>query len=335
MKKTLYLFLLILVISSSIYATDVRALGMGGAFIAVADDVGAIFYNPAGMTQIKKISLKVNANVGLEDEENYQNVIEYFKEGNKLKETFELMGINTDFTATAGGSAGFATNRFGFTFQPTYVVSADKSKSQVNVDQINTSHIAFALPLISFFENVSVGTNIKLYQASKEEYLLLAGNTGIKQNSLSGQGVGLDFGLLANFGMLSTGLSIKDLYSQIVWEPEDGSSYTSKIDPYLNFGVALRLPKAGFTAALDYTDLYLNKSFDSGKLRIGLEQKLLWLLDLRGGATFSKDEIGNEKTDLSAGLGFNFGPVKADVAVMSSDYFQKTAAFNLAVGVQF
>lgn len=31
-----------------------RALGMGGAFIAVADSPEAVFYNPAGLTQIKK-----------------------------------------------------------------------------------------------------------------------------------------------------------------------------------------------------------------------------------------------------------------------------------------
>jgi len=33
----------------SIYEAGVRAMGMGGAFAAVADDGSALFYNPAGI----------------------------------------------------------------------------------------------------------------------------------------------------------------------------------------------------------------------------------------------------------------------------------------------
>jgi len=36
---------------------SVRALGMGGAYTAVADDAGAVFWNPAGLMQIKEQSL--------------------------------------------------------------------------------------------------------------------------------------------------------------------------------------------------------------------------------------------------------------------------------------
>ena len=33
--------------------TGARAIGMGGAFVAVADDASASFWNPAGLTQLK------------------------------------------------------------------------------------------------------------------------------------------------------------------------------------------------------------------------------------------------------------------------------------------
>lgn len=63
MKKT-FLFLLggsIIIMSSNVYAggietsgVGVKALGMGGAFIALANDTTAVFYNPAGLAQSQK-----------------------------------------------------------------------------------------------------------------------------------------------------------------------------------------------------------------------------------------------------------------------------------------
>jgi long-chain fatty acid transport protein len=65
MKKSfLFLFSLgfsILIMSPSIYAggietsgVGVKALGMGGAFIALANDTTAVFYNPAGLAQLQQ-----------------------------------------------------------------------------------------------------------------------------------------------------------------------------------------------------------------------------------------------------------------------------------------
>ncbi|MCK5005015.1 MAG: long-chain fatty acid transporter, partial [Candidatus Aminicenantes bacterium] len=36
-----------------------KAISMGGAFIAVADDYSAVFWNPAGLTQMDKANLSV------------------------------------------------------------------------------------------------------------------------------------------------------------------------------------------------------------------------------------------------------------------------------------
>lgn len=40
-----------------IYRCGAKGLGTGAAFTAIADDVSAIYYNPAGLVQIKTFAL--------------------------------------------------------------------------------------------------------------------------------------------------------------------------------------------------------------------------------------------------------------------------------------
>lgn len=50
----LLLFIFSLTYSYDNSGTSARAVGMGGSFIAVADDPSAVFYNPAGLVQLKE-----------------------------------------------------------------------------------------------------------------------------------------------------------------------------------------------------------------------------------------------------------------------------------------
>jgi long-subunit fatty acid transport protein len=56
MKKHIFFVLMVcfLFVSPSFAADLGRSFGLGGAFIGVADDPSAIFYNPAGLSQIKR-----------------------------------------------------------------------------------------------------------------------------------------------------------------------------------------------------------------------------------------------------------------------------------------
>jgi long-chain fatty acid transport protein len=44
-----------------IYEQSAKAVGLGGAFIAQADDPSAIFFNPAGIVQLEGTQLSVGA----------------------------------------------------------------------------------------------------------------------------------------------------------------------------------------------------------------------------------------------------------------------------------
>lgn len=69
-KKLLMLLFTVLLSGSmvygsgfSIYEQGAKASAMGGAFIAMSNDVSAIFYNPAGMTSLKGLQLGMGATI--------------------------------------------------------------------------------------------------------------------------------------------------------------------------------------------------------------------------------------------------------------------------------
>jgi hypothetical protein len=76
-KRTIFLCALLLFLSMNSHGADVefdrvngsdlimgigaRAIGMGGAFVAVSDDASAIFWNPAGLTRLPGSQLHFSA----------------------------------------------------------------------------------------------------------------------------------------------------------------------------------------------------------------------------------------------------------------------------------
>ena len=335
MKKVSGIFLLVLLIAVGVWAEGVRSFGMGGAFTAVANDTSAIIANPAGLTQIRNISILGNLQLELADEEKYQNILAYFLKENNITDTNDLTGIKTSFNTSASGMVGFATNRLGLMLTPCYTVTADRQTGKMVANQLISSNLALALPITSIYRrlpNISFGTNIKVNYAKNEEYLF--NETGVisKQSSVNGQGMGLDFGILAKFGFLSLGLNVKDIYSNIIWEGENQAPMT--LDPNLNLGLAFTLDKGNRILALDYGDINLNAAKKEGKLRLGFEQTIFWLLKIRGGAMFTPDEEGLKQPEYSAGLGVKIGPLAADLALRSK-FFQKDMAANLGLAIQF
>lgn len=335
MKKVSGVILLTLLITVGVLAEGVRSFGMGGAFTAVANDTSAILANSAGLTQIKNISILGNLQLDLEDEENYQNILEYFLKENNITDPNDLTGIKTSFSTSASGMIGFATNRLGLVLTPSYIVTADRQTGKMVANQLISSNLALALPLTSIYHklpNISFGANVKVHYAKSEEYLFNEMAVISKQSSISGQGMGLDFGILAKFGVLSLGVNVKDIYSNIVWEGENLDPMT--LDPNLNLGLAFTLDKGKRILALDYGDINLNAPKKEGKLRVGFEQTIFWLLKVRGGAMLTPDEEGLKQPEYSAGLGVKIGPLAADLALRSK-FFQKDMAANLGVSIQF
>lgn len=69
----------------------VRAMGMGGAFIAVADDVNTVYWNPAGLSDVKTPQYGLQRAVKSRDDMNYIDVYEVVV---PLKKDWSGIGIS-------------------------------------------------------------------------------------------------------------------------------------------------------------------------------------------------------------------------------------------------
>lgn len=93
-SKDLTVFNAILFMAATFFCTDnfagnhktfgvsTRAQSMGGAFVAVADDAAAVFYNPAGLTQIKGLGF-LNDALGIMPRSKYTNSTNQISETNR------------------------------------------------------------------------------------------------------------------------------------------------------------------------------------------------------------------------------------------------------------
>ncbi|MBA3065360.1 hypothetical protein KJ633_01090, partial [bacterium] len=85
--KTITIFCLACFFTSRICAAreeafmirDLRSLGMGGAYTAVADDAGAFFYNPAGVAAAEKTQMTL-LQIGLTIGDDLKEAYNWYKD---------------------------------------------------------------------------------------------------------------------------------------------------------------------------------------------------------------------------------------------------------------
>lgn len=158
--------------------TSVRAMGMGQAFVAIADDYGACYFNPAGLLQITQKEL-----------------------GTMYTDLYSLGLLRQSFLSfveptTGMGAGGISWSRLSADLEPEKWSSDLYSYSYAQFfsqNKLTTSRKTFS----------SWGINIK--------YLRETSPWG------NASGYGLDVGFLTRGEKFSWGASIQDLISQIKW----------------------------------------------------------------------------------------------------------------------
>lgn len=274
-----------------------RALGMGGAYTAIADDGAAAYWNPAGITQV---SMGFVFNGGTRG--NWQTIDAIAQQDSSAVDgNFGLVGTagltfkNLAFNALSALQTGEVTGGGGKTVR-------------IN----HTQEVALTLAT-ECTDLLAFGANAK-YLYLEDETLTPDGSTGKTGTS----GLAADLGALIKVGKLvRIGAVVKD-FPLIMAEADE-------LPTRLVLGGAVKVPLLGMVVAADLETPLQGEG--EPLFHVGLEQPLLGILFLRAG--------GYQKTDgfnFTAGGGLKLGPVLVDVA---TDLGAEKPAFYATAGIKF
>lgn len=222
-----------------------RPLGMGGAFTAMANDVSAAFYNPAGLADLNY------PQAALMHDERYGKLVNYNYGGVAIpygsQYTFGL-------AVTRLGVDGIPDTRNALVDRLGNVIYDINSESQIDPSKVtefsNQDWVFYFSAAKRYSDNLLIGANIKFISRSIAEY--------------SAFGVGLDVGAIyLPSENVRLGASIQDVTTTLVaWS----TGRNELISPTLKIGGAysyLLTPVISIAPALDFDVRFENRRFAS------------------------------------------------------------------------
>ncbi len=296
-----------------------RALGMGGAFAAVACDASTVYWNPAGLAGMEKRQILAMHAEQFGDLLNY-NFGAYVQPTSLLDEArkpafgFALIHM--------GDPDQVVTNQFTMVEDNGSFYLVDHNGNRVNYDAIpRESNNSFA-GLGSFALQTSVGSIGGTLKLIYQDYL--AGE--------SSMGIGIDLGFLRRDFLthnLSVGAKLADATgTYISW-----STGTNEfIVPSLKLGSAYRIDSASLNGSVLFAvdaDVFFDdrqtasefwSETVSADLRLGLELSFQEKVMIRGGL---------DAENPTAGAGIYFGVFGLDYAYLHHDAFDSTHRVSL------
>lgn len=248
------------------YGAGARATGMSDAFIAVADDATAAYWNPAGLAQLSSREFTgMYSDLGLDRVFNFMNYAH----------------------SLGQGAVGVSWVNSGI---KDYELRLEGSK-----DPIATGDMGNNMFILSYGRNLgpklSVGVNGKVLAEKMDD---------VDGKEQSADGIGWDIGVLASpIERFSLGVVLADLgISKLEWD----SGAKDEVPMKLKAGVAYRpLKSNGLLMAASFVR---NFDQDVTRLDLGTEYKILADLALRAGVSLNRVN-GKENTEFAAGIGYN------------------------------
>ncbi|HGE72124.1 TPA: PorV/PorQ family protein [Candidatus Poribacteria bacterium] len=272
--------------------TGARALGMGGSFVAVADDGTSAYWNPAGLGGLKQTEL-IFMHTSMFGFDNYDFV-------------------NITQPIGKSGTTALSWIRLGIGDIPMTQLSTSNPISASNRPKI-----------VGYMQDTENAFMLSYGKRLKSDFL---GNTGFQlggtvkflYNSVSGAkrnaiGLGGDVGFIWRSSLLSDnqdqrsadlsiGIIAQDFFkTRLIWNTTSSPSHTDIIQPNLKFGIAYfrDIPSISSKALLS---IDANTRYGLG-MHYGIEYILYDLLALRAGL---------QGKDFTAGAGLNVSFAKGE-----------------------
>ncbi|MFH1710317.1 MAG: S-layer homology domain-containing protein [bacterium] len=270
-----------------------RPIGMGKAFVAVADDANAIFLNPAGLGSQKNWTLSTMSS-------NFMNEYQYTMISGINPTPMGVFGIGY-VSSRIGGIAGLTgTSDF---YNQAMVLSYGK-------------YIGDTLSFAGGSPDLYAGATAKFYSK---------GFTGAENASGSGNNLDLGFKYSPQKWM-SCGLNFQNVMDASRIEGD----FDPEVMPFITkFGLAFHWEEYDARIAID-KDMFFTRPNVPWPIHIGAEWRVHSNLVLRAGSdqAASSADSGDLVNNTTFGIGLEYSGIKLDVA-----YLQNYAQTNLSSNV--
>ena len=290
-----------------------RALGMGGAHVAIVQDVTSQYWNPAGLVSMQNIQLH-----GMHAER-FGGIVNW-----------DYVGIGIPTSRNMAMALGFFRQGVdGIAF--TELLDPNKPKYEAYIDK--TGRVVYNVPYAYKYVSDSQMAFIFSYAIGQGQHLSYGGNVKIirKTNSLHGAwGLGFDFGVKMNpYQSLEVGLVLRDATTTwVTWS----TGQKELIVPQLNIGVAYSIQLSDFLflpvfdTVVDFEDRGPASQLSAGVVdwdfRFGLEVNFRQWTALR---------IGSDRGRLTVGAGFKIRFIQADYGFLYHPDLGETHRISLTL----
>jgi hypothetical protein len=297
--------------------TSVRALGMGNAYTAVAEDSDAIFYNPAALAKVDGMHWTIiDPHIGVGNPSNVA-LLSKLSGSQGIGPAANSLYGNNIWLGGGGKSAVwipyFGVAAYANTEAGVYAENPAYPRLNMNYYFDYGGAVGMALPIIpSIF---STGITVRSVNRTGTTGVIglgsvASGSTKELESQLKSRGTGyaVDFGTIMTIpGPISPTVSFtyRDL-GYTAFSHEEGAGSPPRVEPEMIAGAAVKfkIPFLSVTPSVDYRYIGRSNVATGMNLNMGLEVSLP-LIDLRGGMN---------QGYYTAGVGLDLGILRVDAA---------------------
>ncbi len=310
---------------------NARAFSMGGAYVGLADDHTAIFYNPAGLAHKKFIGFSMGATGGLQTDsvDSIENFVLAVINDDWQNVLTNLAAETELFIGRYGGSAGLRFGNFGFGVGQSGLGTILIPEESVTMHKETSYNLSYGYSIVEPFADIgslSLGLSVKFLQGFNSYFSIGNDNVVTLVDKCAGKGLGADLGVMLKLSdFINLGLKVDNILSLYKWDDSEKES----LPRIYTAGAAIKIPLIDLLAVADISNV---PNATGSNFRLGMEKKfLLGALAIRAGLAQEADQ----PRLYTGGLGLNLGPVKADLGLGTDSFRFNNVSATIGLRVDF